>query len=65
MTLWIATGTVVAFYVYVAIRAFAVRPPGRTRPASERRLVQTDDVNETGGPYLELADATPARAATP
>jgi hypothetical protein len=34
-------------------------------PASERRLVQTDDFNETGGVYLELADATPAWAATP
>jgi chromosomal replication initiation ATPase DnaA len=34
-------------------------------PASERRLVQTDDFNETGRVYLELADATPAWAATP
>lgn len=29
-------------------------------PASERRFVQTDDFNETGRVYLELADATPA-----
>jgi hypothetical protein len=29
-------------------------------PASERRLVQTDDFNETGRVYLELADATTA-----
>jgi hypothetical protein len=34
-------------------------------PASERSLVQTDDFNETGRVYLELADATPAWAATP
>lgn len=34
-------------------------------PASERRLVQTDDFNETGRVYLELADATLAWAATP
>jgi hypothetical protein len=48
-------------------------PPGASHPrevelatpASERRLVQTDDINETGRVYLELADATPARAATP
>ena len=32
-------------------------------PASERRLVQTDDFNETGRAYLELADATPVRVA--
>ena len=37
----------------------------RSTPASERRLVQTDDFNETGRVYLELADATPAWAATP
>jgi hypothetical protein len=34
-------------------------------PASERRLVQTDGFNETGRVYIELADATPAWAATP
>ena len=34
-------------------------------PASERRLVQTDDFNETGRVFLELTDATPAWAATP
>lgn len=33
---------------------------GLATPASERRFVQTDDFNEIGRVYLELADATSA-----
>ena len=32
-------------------------------PASERWCVNTEDFNESGRVYLELADATPAEAA--
>lgn len=32
-------------------------------PASERWCVNTEDFNESGGVYLELADATPVEAA--
>lgn len=32
-------------------------------PASERRCVNTEDANESGCVYLELADATAADAA--
>ena len=32
-------------------------------PANERWCVSTDDYNESGRVYLELADATPAEAA--
>jgi len=32
-------------------------------PASESWIVQTDEFNESGRVYLELADATPAEAA--
>jgi len=34
-------------------------------PATERWCVNTEDYNESGRVYLELADATPAEAATP
>jgi hypothetical protein len=34
-----------------------------TTPASERWCVNTEDFNESGRVYLELADARPAEAA--